>query len=158
MAKSQKKHTPSPHREITAPKALVPLMQAFHVDSEEVAHSLIIEAAKAISFSDDMIFGKKDPSEEEIEAIASLMKGINPRDTLETLYAAQVVACHMMGMRKLASTHPDDQRLGLHLLKFSNESMQQLEKKRNGGTQNITVNYNYNGQGNAVSQTVIKEK
>lgn len=64
MAKSQKKHTPSPHREIAAPKALVPLMQAFHVDSEEVAHSLIVEAAKAISFSDDMIFGKKDPSEE----------------------------------------------------------------------------------------------
>lgn len=69
------------------------------------------------------------------------MRGISPQDTLETLYAAQIVACHMMGMRKLTEQFSEDERLGLKFLQFSNEAMQQLDRKRNGGTQNITVNY-----------------
>jgi hypothetical protein len=59
---------------------------------------------------------------------------------------------------KLSASYPDDQKLGLKLLRFSNEAMQQLEKKRNGGTQNITVNYNYHGQGNPLMQTIIPIK
>jgi len=81
------------------------------------------------------------------------MRGIHPRDSLETLYAAQIVASHMLGMRKLSSSYHEDQKLGMRLLKFCNESMQQLDKKRNGGTQKITVNYN--GQGNTLTQTII---
>lgn len=158
MAKSGKRHTPPSSLEVTAPKAIAPLMQAFHVDSEEIANSLILEAARAIfgyAESGLDVFSNRDISKEELDGIASLMKGLNPRDTLETLYAAQIVACHMLGMRKLSASYPDDQRLGLKLLRFSNEAMQQLERKRNGGTQNITVNYNYHGQGNALMQTVI---
>jgi hypothetical protein len=158
MAKSEKRHTPPSSFEVTAPKAIAPLMQAFHVDSEEVASSLILEAARAIYSQDDSginVFSRKDVSTEELDGITSLMKGLKPRDTLETLYAAQIVACHMLGMRKLSASYPDDQRLGLKLLRFSNEAMQQLERKRNGGSQNITVNYNYHGQGNALIQTVI---
>jgi hypothetical protein len=150
MAKSEKRHTPPAFFEITAPKAIATLMQAFHVDSEEIASSLILEAAKAIYSHDDSginVFSRKDVSTEELDGITSLMKGLKPRDTLETLYAAQIVACHMLGMRKLSASYPDDQRLGLKLLRFSNEAMQQLERKRNGGSQNITVNYNYHGQG-----------
>ena len=71
---------------------------------------------------------------------------------------ARFVACHMLGMRKLAEPYMDDQKLGLNLLRFSNEAMQQLEKKRSGSTQNITVNYNYAGQGNAFMQTIIPDK
>ncbi len=158
MAKSEKRRTPPYSFEVTAPKAIAPLMQAFHVDSEEVASSLILEAARAIFGHDESgfdIFSKKDISTAELDGVTSLMKGLKPLDTLETLYAAQIVACHMLGMRKLSSSYPDDQRLGLKLLRFSNEAMQQLERKRNGGTQNITVNYSYHGQGNALMQTVI---
>jgi hypothetical protein len=58
----------------------------------------------------------------------------------------------------LAESYIDDQKLGLNLLRFSNEAMQQLEKKRSGGSQNITVNYNYTGPGNALMQTIIPDK
>ncbi len=75
------------------------------------------------------------------------MKGINPRDNLETLYAAQIVASHMLGMRKLSASYPDDQKLGLKLLRFSNEAIQHLHKKRNGGTQTVKVYDNYQSQG-----------
>lgn len=161
MAKSKEKGTPPSHQ-ITAPNALSPIMQAFHVDSEEAAHALILEASKAI-------YGSKEPELElslsrdreittgELEGITSLMKGLAPKDSLEALYAAQIVASHMLGMRKLSSDYGEDQRLGLRLLKFCNDAMQQLDKKRNGGTQNITVNHNYNGPGNSLSQTIIKE-
>ncbi len=153
MAKDQKQE-PSPVRCIEAPQALVPLMQAFHVGSDKVAKSLISEAAIAIYGKDD--FGRdRSFSKSELDGIVSLMKCIEPRDSLETLFAAQIVVGHMLGMRKLAEGCLDDQRLGLNLLRFSNEAMQQLEKKRNGATQNIVVNYNHNGQGNTLMQTVI---
>lgn len=163
MAK-HRKTSPTPSNgalEIVAPKALAPLMQAFHVGSEKVAKALIKDAANAIyGIKEDgfNFHSKREISKEELDGIVSLMKSINPRDTLETLYAAQIVASHMLGMRKLSDGCPDDQKLGLKLLRFSNEAMQQLDRKRNGGTQNITVNYNYQGQGNALMQTVIPEK
>lgn len=156
MAKYQKKQTP-PIRTIEAPQALVPLMQAFHVDSDRVAKSLVSEAARAIygkgDYGRDRVFSKS-----ELDGIISLMKCIRPMDSLETLFAAQIIVGHMLGMKKLADGCPDDQRLGLNLLRFSNEAMQQLEKKRSGATQNIVVNYNHNGQGNALMQTVLAKE
>lgn len=153
MAKDQKQRPPPAHI-IEAPQSLVPLMQAFHVDSDKVARSLISEAARAIygkgDYGRDRVFSKS-----ELDGIVSLMKCIRPRDSLETLFAAQIIVGHMLGMRKLAEGCPDDQKLGLNLLRFSNEAMQQLEKKRSGATQNIIVNYNHNGQGNALMQTVL---
>ena len=75
----------------------------------------------------------------------ALMKAIKPIDVLETLSAAQIVAGHMLGMRKLAQPFEADQRLGLKLLRLSNDAMERLEKKRNGGHQNINVTYNNHG-------------
>ena len=156
MAKSRKKNPP-PTIEVNAPQSIVPIMQAFHAESKEVAEALVIEAAKAIA-PRELVMGRTEPSEAEIEMVASLMRSLNPQDSLETLYAAQIIVSHLLGMRKLASDYDSDESIGLRMLKFSNETMQQLTKKRGGGAQNITVNYNYNGTGNTMSQTVIKEK
>lgn len=148
-------------KEITIPSKLAPLVQAFAVDSEKVTKALVIEAARAIYGNDEeeefdfSLCKKHEITNDEIENICALIKGLNPKDTLESLYAAQIVASHMLGMRKLAKSHITDQQLGLKILRFSLDSMQQLQKKRNGSGQNITVNYNYHGQGNALMQTVI---
>jgi len=162
MAESEK-NIPPPSTEVVAPKALSAIMQAFHVDSEEAASSLIIEASKAIygeKEKDYSFIGPEDRklSEAELKGVSSLMRGISPKDSLESLLGAQIVASHLLGMKKLASNYCEDQKIGLRLLKFCNESMQLLEKKRTGSTQNITVNHNYNGPGQTLSQTVIKEK
>lgn len=155
MAKQKNDYSPPSQQalEVKAPKALIPLMQAFHVDSEDAANALIAESAKAI-YGDSLCMSVTI-SRKELKAISSLMRGINPIDILETLYAAQIVVSHMLGMRKLAESFSSDQKLGLDLLKFSSESIQQLSKKRTGCQQNITVNYNYSGQGNALMQAVI---
>lgn len=161
MAESEKSDTPPSH-EVVAPQALSPIMQAFHVDSEEAAHALILEASKAIYGSkkeeyDFSLSKDREITDEELEGITSLMKGLAPRDSLEALYGAQIVTSHMLGMRKLSSNYGEDQKLGLRLLKFCNDAMQQLDKKRNGGNQNINITYNHNGPGNTLSQTIIKE-
>lgn len=149
--------------EITIPKKLEPIVRAFCSDSLEAAKALIIQAAKAIYGSDeddDDSFSFKTKhiiTPEELKGVCALIQGIKPKDTLEALIAAQIVASHLLGMRKLAKGHIEDQRIGLNMLRFSSEAINQLQKKRSGSMQNITVNYNYNGHGSALMQTIIPE-
>ena len=143
-------------KETTIPKKLALLVRAFSTD-EQSARTLIIEASKAIYTSHDSFgFSSCSISNEELEGVIALMNGINPKDTIEMIYGAQIITSHMLGLKLLSHGFAADQVLGLKLLRFSNEAMNQLQKKRTGGTtQNITVNYNYNGQGPAFMQTVI---
>lgn len=146
-------------KEITIPSKLAPLVQAFSTD-EQSARILIIEAAKTI-YTNHESFGISSCSisNEELEGVIALMKGIDPKDTIEMLYGAQIITSHLVGIKLLSHSFKDDQTLGLRLLKFCNEAMIQLQKKRSAGTtQNITVNYNYNGHGPALMQTVIPPK
>ena len=139
--------------EIQIPKKLEPIVRAFYADSAKTAKGLIIQAAKAIYGANDeevldYPFSRKhDITPEELEGICALIQGIKPQDALEALFAAQIVASHMLGMRKLAKNNRDDQRIGLKMLQFSNEAISRLQKKRAGGIQNITVSYNYSGTG-----------
>ena len=145
--------------EITIPKKLEPIVRAFFSDSPETAKALIIQAAKAIYGCDEgeafSLGSKHIITPEELEGICALMESFKPQDILEVLLASQIIVTHLLGLRKLAKGHIEDQRLGLNMLRFSNDAMNQLLKKRSGNMQNITVNYNYNGSGPALMQTVI---
>lgn len=137
---------------ITIPKKLDPIVQAFFAESPKAAKKLVIQGAKAIYGADEekaaFDFSMKRQhvvTDEDIEDICAFMQGIKPKDMLEVIIAAQITVTHMLGMRKLATGHLPDQHLGLKMLRFSADAMQQLQKKRCGGMQNITVNYNYSG-------------
>jgi hypothetical protein len=136
--------------EITIPKKLQPIVNAFYAESKEVAKALILQAAKAIynlDAGDDPFYIGRDKkiTDDELNGVCALMEAIKPRDMLEALFAAQIVVSHMLGMRKLAQGGTEESRIGLKMLRFSNEALSHLQKKRSGGMQNITVNYNYNG-------------
>jgi hypothetical protein len=143
-------------KEITIPKKLDPIVKAFFAESPSAAKKLIIQAAKAIYGAEE----EKDAfdysmkrqhviTNEDLEEICAFMQGIRPSDMLEAIIAAQIVVTHMLGMRKLATGHFTDQHLGLKMLRFSADAMQQLQRKRSGAMQNITVNYNYSGKAHA---------
>lgn len=153
MAKDQKSSTSPAIFE--APKALAPLMQAFHVGSDKISKSLILEAVETIYGKDGF---RKDRaiSPKELGDVIWLMKCIAPRDSLETLFAAQIVVGHLLGMRKLEENCFHDQKLGLSLLRFSNEAIQQLERKRNGAIQSITVNYGCGHADDFVQTALLK--
>lgn len=135
--------------EITIPKKLDLIVKAFFAESPQVAKALIVQAAKAIYGSDEddaftcMTRKKHLITNEELEDLCAFMQGFQPKDMIEALLSAQVVVSHMLGMRKIAKSHFTDQHIGLKLLRFSSDSICLLQKKRSGGMQNITVNYNY---------------
>jgi len=140
-------------KEITIPKKLDPIVRAFFADSPKAAKNLIIQAAKAIYGAEEerdlLDYSMKSQhviTNEDIEDICAFMQSIKPIDVLEAIIAAQIVVTHMLGMRKLATGHSIDQNLGLKMLRFSADAMQQLQRKRSGSLQNITVNYNYSGK------------
>lgn len=143
-------------KDIIVPKKLIPLMKAFSAE-ESCVRTLVVEAANTIYSSKDCLgMTSKAISSEQLEGILTLMKGIDPKDTIEMIYGSQIIASHLLGLRFLSSSFPVDQTLGLKLLRFSNDAMSQLQKKRNGGTnQNITVNYNYTSRDVALHHTII---
>lgn len=147
-------------KEITIPAKLAPLVKAFSCNSEETSKALVIEAAKAIygTEKDRFEICAHKVTDDELENIVALMKALDPQDVIESIYAAQIVVSHMLGMKKLAKDYPSETSLGLKLMRFSMEAMSHLQKKRCGTTQHITVNYNYNGQGNAIMQAVIPKQ
>ena len=153
MAKDQKiDSTPAV---IQAPQAISSIMESFYVESDKVAKALIIEATTAIYGKADWGNGRSF-SKVELDGVVSLIRSIKPRDSLETLFTSQIVVGNLLGMRKLAESCPEDQKIGLNLLRFSSEAMQMLIKKKTGApTQNIVVNYSYNEQGVALMQTVL---
>lgn len=140
-------------KELTIPKKLEPIVKAFWAESPKAAKALVMQATQAIyggNEEDDFdafSFKKKHViTPEELESVCAMMAGLKPADMLEALYAAQIVATHLLGLRRLARGCSEDLRIGLRMLQFSSDSMAALHKKRTGGLQNITVNYNYAGK------------
>lgn len=142
MAQSEKIATPP----IKIHKTLDPIIEAFSVESAKEAKVLIEKAAKAIyedGDEDDLIgFSFRKPmSEKEFTEVYELIKALQPRDILEAITVSQIVVSHLLAMRKLSQSHRDDQRLGLLLLKLSNDALDRLAKKRSGCIQKIEVAY-----------------
>jgi hypothetical protein len=141
MARSKKLTTPPVTTGGCAP--IKAIMTALQADSPITARFLVEEAVQAI-------YGKQVPWEpdrdltNEIDMMLALMKGLNPIDPIEALYTAQILVSHLLGMRRLSENGNEDQKLGLHLLRFANETIVLLEKKKKGQTsQHISVTYNY---------------
>lgn len=136
MAQDQKFNEPL---EISIPNALAPIVEAYSVESESTAKALIEKAAKAIYGRGE--YGEREVKNEEVESTFALMKAIRPSNALETICASQVVVGHLLGLRKLSQSFKEDQRIGLKLLRFSNEALGCLEKLRGNGGQQINVVY-----------------
>lgn len=126
MALFEKKH-PTPVEKTTIPKGLLSLVKAFSADEEE-ARALIQKAFATIHHSDNVTF-KSEMSTEEFEGIVALMNGLSPKNRAEAIYCAQAVLSYINGLRLLGHSYPEDERLGLKLLKFSNKTMLQLRTK-----------------------------
>lgn len=120
-------------KQITIPKKLAPFVKAFSVD-EVSAKKLIIDAAKTIySSQNNYDSNQANLSMNELEGIIALMNGIKPKDTIEMIYGAQIIVGHLLGLKLLTHEFITDQVLGLKLLKFSNEAITLLQKKRHEG-------------------------
>jgi hypothetical protein len=154
MAQSQ--NLPTTHQDLTISKALTPIVEAFMVDSEELAKGLLNQAVNAIYYKKREEYSFDDVSKpitkKEIDEVFALMKTINPKDVIEALHGAQIIVGHLLGMRKLSQSCRDDQRLGIKLLRLSSDALERLERKRSGH-QNINVTYHNTSMQTIVSQS-----
>jgi hypothetical protein len=83
------------------------------------------------------------------------MRDLAPQDAIETIYAAQIVSSHLLGLRFLSNDSNADRNLGMRLLRFSNEALGQLQKKRAGGVTHQHIYITNNNQGQAMMQTAV---
>lgn len=128
MAKDEKSTSPPANLEV--PTALFPIMKAFSVGSRTVVKAFVVEATQAIYQQHPL--DKRQPfSDQELNGAVSIIQSIQPKDALGSLYAAQIVVCHLIGLRKLSQCCSDDQRIGLKLLHWSSKSMEMFVKKQN---------------------------
>jgi hypothetical protein len=99
-------------------------MKVFNTKSKRMIKLLINESLKAIY--DNNCKTVLSISKNELDSVMALMQGINPKNEQEKLYAAQIVICFILGMRKLAEKYKDDQKIGLDLLNLQNMTIQNL--------------------------------
>jgi hypothetical protein len=145
--------------EMRIPQKLVPLVKAFSVDEQSV-RPLIHEAARALAVADPKCslfsaFDKRPISDDDVAGVISLMRDLAPQDAIETIYAAQIVSSHLLGLRFLSNDSNADRNLGMRLLRFSNEALGQLQKKRAGGVTHQHIYITNNNQGQAMMQTAV---
>lgn len=142
-------------KNIPVPKQVSLLAEAVQCDEPKAARSLVIRALDVINAKDDFIIGNQ-VDDVEIDSVISLIKGINPQDTVEMILASQFVATHFQALAKLSSTNSTDTSHGMMLMRLSHQAIETLQKYRSKGS-NINMNYFVHNEGQAMLQTNIGE-
>ena len=140
MARKVKKAIP-PTAGVVVNGGMASLMEAFAAGSERMAKKLIHQSAEAI-YAENSVIGGQEVTKEHVNEVYSLMCSLDPKDAVEVLFCTHVVVAHVIGMRKLSQACSDDKAIGLRMLKFAAESIDRLDKRRNGVKQTINVTYN----------------
>ena len=96
-----------------------------------------------------------DRSDEELDAVIVLIRGIQPKDTIETILAAQFVALHLQGTANMAQENYNIMGQAIQMVRLSHQSLNMLQQYR-GKSQTINVNYNVASQGDTVLNTLIQ--
>jgi hypothetical protein len=126
---AQYKSEPIP-RPLTLSATVTKLIDISSVKSEEEARFLFEQAI--LSIYQDNGFAMNAVLRHNIDSGFALIRSIDPQDDVEKVYTAQIVLGQILGMHKLSQPYKTDQRIGIQLLKLSNESMQRICEKRHG--------------------------
>jgi len=112
---------------------------------------LIERAFDVINMREDVCSMDENILNATMESVMSLIEGINPQDTVETVLASQFISTHFQGSYHLAKNNITH---GMMLMRLSHQALEMLQKYRNKGS-NINVNYLVKNEGEALIQTNI---
>lgn len=133
-------------------KQMALLTQAIQADDPKAARLLVQRAFDVINTTGQFCrFGEEKIVDAEMDAITMLIKGINPKDTVEMVLACQFISTHLQGTLHLAK---DNTSHGMMLMRLSHQSLDMLQKYRNKGS-NINVNYFVQNEGQTLIQTNV---
>lgn len=135
---------------VSVPSQISLLVEAINCDNQDAARLLVNRAML-------MIYGPSvyDPSAKDIDAVIALIRGINPKDTVESILAAQYVALHLKAMSIIEEDNYNIIGQGMMMIRLSHQALNTLQQYR-GKSQTINVNYNVHSEGNAVLNTLVQ--
>lgn len=114
---------------ISIPPALKLFMDGFTIQSEREAVRLFKQAVESVACNINI-------TDKNLRDGYNLFRTIMPQDEIELLWCAQLVFSHLLGLHCLSLAHPRDKRIGLKLLKTSDDTVSRIYKKRNGSLLN----------------------
>lgn len=133
------------------------LMQAIQCDNEHAAR-LLIKKAMLLSYPSSNHWPKENAwTDEDLDAIVSLIRGIQPRDTVEALLAVQFISLHMKGISTMAQDNYNIMGAAMQMVRLSHQALNILQQYR-GKSQTINVNYNVHAEGDSVINTLVQAR
>ena len=144
-------------KDIKVPDQISLLVKAINCDNENSARLLVNKAMGIISDKKTSYFDKTPWSKEDLDAVVALIRGINPKDTVEAILAAQIVALNLRGMAVVAQDNYNIMGQGLMMIRLSQQTLDLLQRYR-GKSQTINVNYNVLNKGDTVLNTLIQAR
>ncbi|MFA5999317.1 MAG: hypothetical protein WC747_04835 [Candidatus Babeliales bacterium] len=146
---------------VTVPTQISLLMEAVQSDSAD-ATRLLVKKAMLMSFDSSNKWPRETAwNDNDLDAIVSLIRGIKPKDTIETMLAAQFVSLHIKSMETMSKDNYNTMGAAMMMVRLSHQALNMLQQYR-GKSQTINVNYNVHSEGdtvlNSIVQGGIKEK
>jgi hypothetical protein len=139
---------------LTLPSQITLLVEAINCDNPEAARLLVQRAMDSIyphkTWPQSVAWGDND-----LDAVVALIRGINPKDTVESILAAQFVALHLQGMASMAKENYNIMGQAIMMVRLSHQALNMLQQYR-GKQQTINVNYNVLSKGDAILNTIIQ--
>jgi len=137
-------------------KHLKLLIEAINCDNDDAIHLLILNAMNAI-YTNKPYQEQPSWTHQDIAPIVALIKGINPKDTIEVILATQFISLHLQGTSIMAKENYNVMGHAIMMIRLSHQTLDMLQRYRGKG-QTINVNYNTLNQGNAILNTVIQKR
>lgn len=131
------------------------LAQAMQCDNEDAATLLVKRALQVIFGEPNSYSNRPRWTKQEEREVISLIRGIQPKDAVEAILAAQHVALSLHGMSLIENDDTRGMAQGLVMIKLSHQALDTLQRYR-GKNKNVNVNYNVTNQGDAILNTLVQ--
>lgn len=141
---------------MTVPGQITLLMEAINCQNPDAAR-LLVKQAMLMSFNSSSRWPKEDAwGDKDLDAIVSLIRGMNPKDTVESILASQIIALHMKSMQTMANDNYNTMGSAMMMMRLSHQALNMLQQYR-GKSQTINVNYNVHSEGDTVLNSLVHE-
>ncbi len=117
-------------KDIALPTQMSLLIEAIGCQNNDAAKLLVQQAVKLI-YGDDA-----EPTSRDVDIVISMIRGVDPKDTIEAMLAAQMVALHLQGMMTMNSRYINAVSHGMMLLRLQHQASDMLMKFRSRKSEN----------------------
>lgn len=144
-------------KDVALPNQISLLVEAINCDNENAAR-LLVKRAMLLSYDSSNRWPRENAwTDDDLDAVVSLIRGIKPKDTIEAILAAQFVSLHLKGIETMSEDNYNIMGQAMMMVRLSHQALNMLQQYR-GKSQTINVNYNIHSEGDAILNTLIQSE